>query len=1073
MPFLLASSYVNGQKVSLNEKNANLEQVFQSIKKQTGYSFLYDATELIGAEKVTINVKDVALKDALDLCFKEQPLTYKIFEGTIVVKKKGSDEQKAPVVIKGTVNDEKGSPIPGASVKVKGTTTVAITDNKGNYSITVSGENSILVFSYIGFAPQEVTVGNQTTITVNLIPQDMALGQVVVVGYGTQKRSDITGSVSSVKMKDLEGTPLRSVDQALQGRVAGVSFVQNSGMPGGGSSVRIRGGNSINGSNEPLYVIDGVPVFVSSTSDGSSLNPLNTISPSDIESMEVLKDASATAIYGSRGGNGVVLITTKRGAKNRTNIALDIYSGFQNELERYKLLNAKQFETLANDASLAEGGPLVYDPALNPVSTDWQNELFRDIAPMQSYSLSASGGSDKSQYLATFNYFDQQGIIKSSDLERYSLRLNADYNISPAVKFGSSVTVSNVTTNRINAASLSSMSTTAPNLPIKQLDGSYTQFNNQGNGFNNPVALINGYENKNGNFRGLGNAYISAEIIKGLTVRTMWGLDAVFSKNNTYMPQSVYTGSLVGGDAEITTGRNLTWLNENTVNYNKTFGNHRFDILAGFTQQSSRLEVLTATAQGFLNDNTGSNNLGLGSQALAQLPTSSTSGWTLLSWLGRVNYAFKDRYLLTLTSRYDGSSRFGKNNRWGFFPSAAFAWRGIEEDFIKNLNVFSDLKVRASYGLTGNQEGIGNYSALDLWGASNYVFDGHVVSGITPTQISNQNLKWESTLQTDIGLEFGFFKNRLSFVIDAYHKKTRDLLLEVTVPASSGFTDGIKNVGSLENKGLEFTVNAVPLDGAFKWNTGFNISFNKNKVLDLGVEDEIIPSGLTTALLKVGQPVGNFLGYISNGLFQSDEEVLASSQGTAKPGDLRYIDFNGDGIINILDRRVMGNAQPAFFGGFNNSFSYKGFDFSFFLQFVYGNEIYNLNRNVLLNLRGLQNQTIEALDRWTPTHKNTNIPRASSTRSDVEANNTYIEDGSYLRLKNVQLAYTLPSSLTKRVKLQSVKIYSNVQNLLTFSNYSGLDPEVSRYASDNVRQGYDSGAYPSVRTITLGILAKF
>lgn len=1069
--FFMSFSASYSQKVSIHVKDAQMEQIFQSIKKQTGYLFLYDEKELKGINRVSVDIRDATLEEALNACFRGLPLTYKIFQKTVVVKKKQLVVQAEvpPRVVKGRVTDEAGAGIQGVSIVIKGEGGGRTTDGAGNFSITVPGDNTTLVFSMIGYGTVEVAVGSRSEISIVLKQQNKELDKVVVIGYGTQRKADVTGSVSSIDMKQLEGTPLRSVDQALQGRVAGVFFVQNSGMPGAGSSVRIRGGNSINGSNEPLYVVDGVPVLVNGSSDGFSLNPLNNISPSDIKSIEVLKDASATAIYGSRGGNGVVLITTRRGAKGRTRVTLDAYTGVQQEIKRYEVLDAKEFETLANEASLAEGGPLLYDPALNPVSTDWQEQLFRPSGPIQSYTVSASGGNEKSQYLSTFTYFNQKGIIRSSDMDRFSLRFNGDHAISDKVKYGNTLTFSNVVTNRVNSGSLFSMLTTAPNLPVKQPDGTYTQFNNQGVGFNNPVALLNGYVNKTANFRGLGNAFASAEIIKGLTVKTMWGMDAIFSKTDSYLPQTVYTGSLVGGDASVSTSKNLVWLNENTVHYNKAIGRHRFDLLAGFTQQSSRFESLNASATGFLNDNTGSNNLGLGNQEQAQLPGSSTAGWTLKSWIGRMNYGWKSKYLLTLTGRFDGSSRFGQNNRWGFFPSTALAWRAIEEPFIRDLNVFSDLKLRASYGITGNQEGIGNYPALDLWGASNYVLDGKIVTGITPTQIGNRNLKWESTRQLDLGLEFGFLDNRLSFVVDAYHKHTKDLLLEVTVPASSGFQSGTKNIGSLENKGIEFTVNATPVERALTWNTNFIVSFNKNRVLDLGVEEEIIPSGLSTALLKVGEPVGNFLGYINDGIFQTDEEVMASAQPNARPGDRRFVDFNNDGLINALDRRVMGNAQPLFYGGFNNALSYKNVDLSFFFQYVYGNEIYNTNIATLENLTGLQNQRSTVLNRWTPDNRNTTIPRATNTKPDGEAHDYYVEDGTYLRLKNVQLAYNLPESLFRKVGIQSAKIYANAQNLLTFTNYSGLDPEVSRYASDNVRQGYDSGSYPNVKTITFGL----
>lgn len=1052
------------QKITLNVQNTTLREVMKEIQKQQGYLFFFRGDQ-IATRRISAEISQVDLPDALDRILINQGLSWSIKNKTIIIRREAPPEQQT--TISGKVTDQTGQPIEGVTVALKGTSVATTTDAQGRYQVRVTDDEPLLmVFSMVGYNTVEQPIANRQTLDIILTTSISDLDEVVVVGYGTQRRSDITGAISSVNMSDLEGVPIRTMDQALQGRVSGVFMSQSGSQPGAGNTIRIRGGNSITGSNEPLYVIDGVPVYVSPT-DATSLNPLNSISPADIASMEVLKDASATAIYGARGGNGVILITTRRGQSGTGRINLNISTGWQQELKRLKLLNAKQFQELANEASLAEGGELLYDPSLNPYTTDWQGALFRDGAPIQDIQLSTSGGSEKSQYMLSLSYYDQQGIIKASDMDRISLRLNLDRDVNDRIKVGNSLTGSYVTTNRISSGSMLSMLTTPPDLPIFQPDGTYTQFDQQGLGFNNPVGLLHGYKNLNKVFRVLGNVYASAEIVPGLSVKTMWGLDANFMKNDTYVPQSVYTGSLVGGDADVSTNQTLTWLNENTLNYTKELGMHRIEALVGYTQQSSRYEGLGASASGFLNDNTGSYNLGLGNLEQAVLPSSQTAGWTILSWIGRVNYSFDRRYLLTLTGRYDGSSRFGSNNRWGMFPSAAFAWRAIDEDFIQDLGVFSDLKLRLSHGVTGNQDGIGNYPALDLWGAANYVLDGVLVKGITPTQIANRNLKWESTQSTDAGLEMGFFNNRLSVVADVYYKRTHDLLLNVSVPATSGFVDGTKNIGSLENKGLELTVNAEPLTGPFVWNSSFNISWNRNKVLDLGVEDEIIPAGVNTTMLKVGQPLGNFLGYISDGIFQSIEEVMQGSQPSAKPGDIRFIDFNNDGVINADDRRIMGNAQPKFYGGFINSFAYKGFELSAFLQFIYGNAIFNQNTISLEALTGQRNQTITVLDRWTPTNRDTEIPRATTTKPTTDVYDRYVEDGSYLRLKQVQLVYRLP--LEKWRALRSVSLFANAQNLLTFSNYSGFDPEVNRYAGDNVRQGYDSGSYPTVRTFTFGV----
>ncbi|MCE6992461.1 TonB-dependent receptor [Dyadobacter sp. CY323] len=1065
------------QKISISAHGSEVKKVLKELEKKADVRFVFSSKLIKSTRKVSVAVQEKPLYEVLDQVLTPLGLEYEV-SGTIIILRRSENLPEASPIdagnprknVSGKVLDEKGIGLPGVSVVLKGTQTGSLTDADGMFTIQVSDEPAVLVFSFVGYLSQEVALGSKSALEVVLKVDEKALNEVVVVGYGSQKRSDITGAISSINVKDLAGVPLRSMDQALQGRVAGVFLTQGGGQPGAANSIRIRGGNSITGSNEPLYVIDGVPIFVAPT-DGSStsLNPLNSISPSDIASIEVLKDASATAIYGARGGNGVILITTRRGKSGESKIDVDISYGVQRELKRYDLLNAKQYQTLANEASQADGGPLIYDPASNPENTDWQSYIFRENAPIQDYKISASGGDKNTQYLLTLGYYNQQGVIKQTDLDRYSLRLNLDRQIKERIKIGTNLTFSNVSSKRNRT---STIVTTAPNLPVYQPDGSYTRYDREGNGFNNPVGLLNDARSLNKVFRGLGSAYANIELLKGLNFRTMWGLDASFNKSDSYTPQSVHTGAEVGGNASVSTNQNLVWLNENTLDFTRVFNtSHKINVLAGYTQQSARYESLNASATGFLNDNTGSNNLGLGNPGQATLPGSSTAAWSILSWIGRANYTFNDRYLFTLTGRYDGSSRFGNNNSWGFFPSAAFAWRIIEEPFMKNLKNVSDLKLRLSHGVTGNQDGIGNYPALDLWGAANYVLNNVIATGITPTQLANRRLRWESTASTDVGLELGMFNNRLTFVVDAYYKKTSDLLLSVSVPATSGFINGTKNIGSVENKGLEFTVSGVPFDGKFTWNTSFNIAFNRNKILNLGVSDELIPAtDKKSALLKVGQPLGNFYGYVSNGLFQSAQEVSEGSQPMAQAGDVRFIDFNNDKVINANDRRVLGNAQPKFYGGLNNTFSYKGFELSVFLQFVYGNSIYNENILNLENMLGQANQSVAVLNRWTPENRDTNIPRATTTKPTGDPYDRYVEDGSYLRVKNVQLGYNIP---LKSSKISSIKAFINLQNLFTFTKYLGLDPEVNRYGGSNVLQGYDLGAYPNVGTTTVGLSIGF
>lgn len=1066
-----ASSFA--QKITLTKVNASLLQTLKDIRAQSGYSIFYDAKLIKKAQTINVSVRDASVEDALKQCFANQPFSYTISQKTIVVISKPAETTTAvqDIKITGRVLDDQNQPLPGVSIRLKGTQYGVVTDVNGKYNINVPNKKAILQFSFTGFDAQEI-VADRAEINVTLITATSKLNDVVVVGYGTQKRSDLTGAISSTNVKSLEGTPLRSIDQALQGRTSGVQFTQNSGMPGSASSLRIRGGNSVYGSNEPLYVIDGVPVFADQGDNGASgLNPLNSINPDDIASIDVLKDASAEAIYGSRGGNGVILITTKRGKKGSAKVNFDAYYGAQSILKKYQLLNAAQYEAFANEATVNEGGLPAYDLTKTPATTNWQNLIFR-TAPIQSEQVSISGGEEKTRFFLSANYFGQDGIAKSSDFKRYSLRANVDRDLGDKFKIGNSLTISNVRTNQVSAGSLFTMATIQPDLPVYQPDGSYTSANKQGVNFDNPIALLNGYKNYTNIYRTLGNIYASAEIAKGLTIKTLWGVDVLFSRNDTYLPQSVYSGSQVGGQANINTNQTFTWLNENTITYSLKIHDHSFNLLGGFTQQNSAYQALNSGVQSFLNDNLGTNALSTG--AVVLVPASSKTQWSLLSYLGRVNYGFKDKYLLTFTARADGSSRFGVNNRYGFFPSAAFAWRLDNESFVRKLNLFSSLKLRTSYGLTGNQDGIGNYPGADLLGTSNYTIGGVKVIGLTPSQVGNPDLKWETTAQADAGLDFGFFNDRLLFNVDVYYKRTKDLLLYVQIPVTSGFATSLQNRGQTENKGLEFTVTGVPFDGAFRWETNLNVSFNRNKIIDLNGVNQLLTSVSPYSILQVGQPLGSFFGYKTAGVFKDAAQVAASAQKNAKPGDLIYVDTDKNGVINTNDRVILGNAQPEFFGGFTNTFSYNSFSLLVFFQGSYGNQLFNSNKVTLENLYGLQNQTVNVLNRWTPTNTNTNIPRASSVKPTDNGLDRYVENGSYLRFKNVQLSYKFPEKVLNRIsKGMTAKIYVNAQNLFTITNYSGLDPEVSRYGSNNISPGFDSGPYPNYRTYTLGVNVGF
>lgn len=989
------------------------------------------------------------------------------------------------ISVSGVIKDEKGELLPGVVIRVKGTSNGTTSGAGGKYNINTGIDNATLIFSFIGYNTQEIAVAGRTTIDLTLTSSEKSLEQVVVVGYGSIRKSDITGSISSVTSKEIKAVPAASLSQALEGRAAGVKVSQSSNAPGGGMTIRIRGGNSIQGGNEPLYVVDGYPLYNES---GPSINP------NDIESMEILKDASATAIYGSRGANGVIIIQTKRGRAGRNNIQFENYYGVQTVRKKLDMLNATQLATLVNEgvANVNKDNPTAPPRALPftdaqiaalGVGTDWQDEIFQD-APMQNYQLTFSGGSEKTQYAVSGNYFDQEGIVINSGYGRGSVRMNLDQEINSRFKLSTSLTVSRSKGKSVNtdgdggagAGVVYGALNFSPTVPVKQPDGTYT-INNRTGGIliSNPVAMANETRNVTTITRLLGNISGEYKIIDGLVFKTLLGANVTYNKNNFYLPRTIYSGLAANGSASIYSSSYGEWLNENTLNYNKTFNRiHKLNVLAGYTFQTANFEDVRANAQNFSNDILIYNNLGTAQQT--NTGASNKNDWSLRSYIGRINYNLSDKYLLTLTGRIDGSSRFGEGNKSAFFPSGSLAWRVSNESFMKNIKALSDLKIRASYGLTGNQE-IGQYQSLGGLQTQNYNFGNVLTVGYAPNRIGNPKLKWETTTQMDIGLDFGLFNNRIQITADWYQKKTKDLLYNVSLPITSGYFTSLQNIGKVKNTGTELAINTVNLTGAFQWNTSFNISYNKNEILDLGAVTGDIPSGGASGhlqlgnsgILRVGQPIGVFYGLVTDGIFQNAEEIAKSAQKNAKPGERRFKDITPDGVINSSDRVILGHAQPDYTFGFTNNFSFKGFDLSVFFQGVEGNSIFNLNRFEGESQTGVSNQLATVLDRWTPTNPSNTIPRASANGQPYQVTSRQIEDGSYIRLRNIQLAYNFSPALLKRAGLTSVKIYVSGQNLLTFTDYSGYDPEVSRFGQDNLSQGTDYGSYPAAKIFLVGL----
>jgi TonB-dependent starch-binding outer membrane protein SusC len=1094
------------ERATISIKNGSLKSVLQAIEKQVDVTFSYQKEVLNTTDKINIELKNETVAEILKKVLTPHNISYQVFRNNQIVLTKNvglgnleslkkepindvkSEEAIADITIKGTVTDESGEKLPGVSITVKGSTRGVTTNTSGEYSIAVSDDKAILVFSFVGYQAQEVIIGNRTNLNIALKVDNKALDEVVVVGYGTVKKSDLTGSVAKVGEANIKATPIVSLDRAMQGRAAGVLVTQNSARPGGSSTIRIRGTGSVNAGNEPLYVIDGFPT-----------GNLNSINPTDIESIEILKDASATAIYGSRGSNGVVMVTTKRGKTGQSSIDYESYYGVQSVRKTIPLLNAQQYADFINEARVNGGGKAYFDgssvsqplPSSLGDGTNWQNEVFQN-ASIQNHQLSISGGETKTRYSISGSYYDQKGIILNSYFKRYTLKANLDREVTNHLKVGVSIqgafTKSNSSRTETDGGGNSGVTNAAlnfaPTFPILNNAGTYYRDLStlNGNLVDNPVGLANEVTDEFMNTRLLSNLFADFKIIEGLNFRTSWGADLYNTKSNFYATRLIGLGAGTNGNAAISTGQFLNWLNENTLTYSKTIRDkHSIAALAGYTTQGYHNETLGASAINFNDDFASFNNLSAG--ATLQTPSSGANDWALISYLARINYGFSNRYLLTLTARKDGSSRFGPNNKFGFFPSGAVAWRLINEKFMERQKLFTDLKLRASYGLTGNQE-IGDYRYLSSISVASYPFGGANAAlkiGGVPNGISNLDLSWEKNAQFDAGIDVGLLNNRIQITTDYYIKTTSDLLFNVNVPQTTGFSTSLRNIGQVENKGLEIGINTVNIDkGDFQWNSEFNIAFNKNKILALDGRPEFTAgegSGhlqvSNTILMKVGEPLGNFYGRKVGGVFQNQSEIDASTQKTAKPGDFRYVDLNADGIINDLDRTVIGNGNPKFFGGLNNTFTFKGVELNLFFQGSFGGDILNFGRFDLYNLNGNNNQSADVLNRWTPSNPSNEIPRATSTGGQRILSSFHIEDGSYLRLKNVSLGHNLPNSLLKKLSIRSAKVYVSAQNWLTFTNYKGYDPEVSRFGTSSISQGMDYGGYPAAKTILVGLNIKF
>lgn len=993
-------------------------------------------------------------------------------------------------VINGIVKDEAGQGLPGATVVEKGTNKYAVTDVDGKFTIPAGKEFPFTIqVNITGYQQQEIEIYELTTEVAEVVLKTAnLLDAVVVIGYGEQKRKDITGAVSSVPI-EIKSQPVVSVERLLQGSIAGAVVTQTSGQPGGGVSVQIRGNNSITAGSDPLYVIDGFPInndynlADAGVTNGSKINPLSSINTADIENIDVLKDASATAIYGSRGANGVVIITTKSGSKGKSSINYDAFYGTQEVIRTIPLLNAAQWWALRKDAAKNSGKtatlPTVtgYSLDTSGVGTDWQDAAFRK-ASQQSHNISILSGSDRTRLAISGNYFKQNGILQNTDFRRFSARFNIDHNYSDRLRIFTSLNASNTKANVAPAAIVANLLQTPPSLPIYQNDGSFVILSPFESALQNPINSLYNQLNETITNRFLGNVSAEYTILDGLKAKVLIGADVVGNKQNRYLPSTTAEGQALSGDAIVGSSFTTNWLNENTLSYDKDINEkNRVNAVVGFTAQTSQTKLAIAEAAGFATDAFEYNNLATGITNIA--PRSDASSWSLASYLGRLNYIYDDRYLVTFTLRADGSSRFGDGNKWGYFPSAAVGWNVNNERFFQQFKKVSLLKLRFSAGTTGNQS-IPPYQSLSQLAYFRYNFSNTTVSGYAPNTVPNPNLGWEKTFQVDAGFDLGLFKNRINITGDYYYKKTTDLLLTRAVPGTSGLSDFYngqasivyQNIGAVSNQGVELFINSQNTTGAFKWNTIFIIAKNTNKILSLGDGvDQYIPVISSPSIAKVGYPLGSFIVYQTDGVIQEGDAPLTPQQ-NKNPGGQKYKDINNDGAITQTGDRVVIANQPAFTAGLTNTFSYKGFDLAVFFQGSIGGKVYNANRANLELGTGYVNGSDVLLNRWTPTNTNTDV-KAAYQDPAITISDRFIEDGTYYRLKNISLGYSLPKALLSKVRINTLRVYISAQNAITWTKYTGFDPEVSLNGQSLINKGVDQGVYPNNKSVQVGLSLSF
>lgn len=1137
-----ASGQLPADKISLNVRNVSLKEIFNQITAKTGYDLFYSNQQINDQQKVSLNLKDAALQDVLKAALGNS-FTWQYRDKVIYIKKKevpapdSSRIASAPADtvthISGKITDQKGELLPGASVKLKGTDKGGVTNEKGEFNIPdVTHGSGVLVVSYVGFQSREVAVKNRSQINVSLVGEGSTLNDVLVIGYGTVKKKDVTASVSSISKEAMSERTLFSLADAMKGKAAGVQITQNDGTPGSESTIRIRGASSISGGSTPLYVIDGV-----------MQENANDINPGDIESIEILKDASGTAIYGARGANGVIMITTKTGRAGKTVVELYTNTGFQTPGHLVGVMDAAEYAharylataytyTPADaadpdkPATILTGYTYFRDAPLgspagfwgvatdqtyhdwynynNPdsVNTNWQKAMFQNSA-VQEYRISASGGSKDTKFSFMGGYLNQGGLIVFSGYERFNGRFNFQQKLSPAVTLTSNISGSRTTINGFISGSQNGGITSNAVItsmfsqqPVKPLSFSDIEDNEGVEGYisTNPYSLAKNVTNKRSNAEWVTRLALDWNINKHFTFRTTGNYSAVNTNTDAYYPKNTSSGAKYDGRAVLARGATDKLMNENLLYYKGNIGrDHSINVMGGAIIEQNKASLVTAENQHYDIELLGP--YGLGNGTVPVIPTYNITKWTMASFLGRAEYNYRQKYMATLTMRADGSSRFSKNNKWGYFPSAAIAWRASEEKFLKQVHAISNLKFRASLGQSGNTA-IPSYLTLSTITTYFSPMDGYVPDfGVVVERPENPSLKWETTTQVDAGMDLGLWNDKVNITADWYLKRTKDLLIEQITPGYSGYRSAWNNLGSIQNSGLEFNISSPLVTRAqFGWNLDANIGFNRSKALEIGPDlglDPGVVSGIgTTAIIRNGQPIGQWFGYQTNGIFQSQAEIDASGltviNGQAiskiRPGTRKFIDQNGDGIINTSDRVVLGKGQPSFTGGLTNAIRYKAFNLNVVVQYSYGNKLYNANRVAMEAGRSTNNMSKGSVNAWRPSLYDmtsgalvekgnpNNSYRMPGSPEELLMLSDWIEDGSFIRLSDVTLSYHF-----KARQIANVTLFISGKNLWVGTKYSGYDPEV------NTRQGgfgdlmpsLDYASYPRSRVYSFGLKAQF